>query len=146
MLFTKAGMSSTALRSLLRKCRLPCFASAIATRNSALSRRATAMTLKPDAASFRAMASPMPRLPPVTRTLRIGSHELARGRHVEGLDEADHRGNLVRGQRCATIGQDLVTDVLGPRGGPGGQDHVGDHDRAGNRAAARFRARHPHRG
>src|SRR5699024_8591799 len=98
-----------------RKCRLPCFAAEIAARNSSLSRRATAMTLKPEAASLPTMARPMPRLPPVTRTLRIGSCELARGRHVERVDEADHCGHLVRGQRCAAIGQNLVANFLGPR-------------------------------
>src|ERR1700742_2507943 len=111
-LFTKAGVASTALRSLLRKCRLSCFASAIAARSSSLSRRATAMTLKPAPASLRAIDRPMPRLPPVTRTLRICSRELARGRDIQRLDETDHRRHLVGRQRRAAIAEDLVADLL----------------------------------
>src|ERR1700749_2473874 len=138
-------MASIALRSQARKCKLPCPASDIAARNSSLSRRATAMTLKPAPASRRPIASPMPRLPPVTRTLRIGTRELARGRHVERFDEANYRWHLVRGQRCAAIGQDLVADLLGAIGAACGEDDVGDHDCAGDRAAPRFGARHPDR-
>src|SRR5262249_16503371 len=143
---TKAGSASIALRSQGRKCRLPCLAAPTAARNSSLSRRATAIALKPAFASLSAIASPMPRLPPVTRTLRIGARQLSGRRHVQRLDEADHRRYLVRSQRGAAIGQDLLTDFLRPFRAAGGQDYVGHHDRARDRAAARFGARHTYFG
>ena len=43
----------------------------LAAANPSLELRATAMTLKPAVASVRAIASPSPRLPPVTMTLRM---------------------------------------------------------------------------
>ena len=56
------------------------------------------------------MARPIPRLPPVTRTLRIDPLQLAAGGHGQRRHEAKHRRNLVRREIAATGRQDLGLD------------------------------------
>src|SRR5690349_11036007 len=99
-------------RSQARKCNRPS-ASRFAAVSSSLSRRAAAMTLKPAPARRFAIARPMPRLPPVTRTLRIRARQLAGRGDVERVDEADHRRHLVGRKLRPALRDDPVADLLG---------------------------------
>src|SRR6185312_9874291 len=92
---------------------------------------------------LREMASPIPRLPPVTRTLCIVPGQLSGCGNIERADEPDHSGDLVGRQRRPAIGQDLIADLTAPTGVAAfNQNDIGDHDAAGDRAASRFGARH----
>src|SRR5258708_4570559 len=91
------------------------------------------------------MARPMPRLPPVTSTLRIGARQLAGAGDVERLHESDHRRYLVWRKALPAICDDVIADRLCLRRvGTIGKHHVSDHDGAGDRALARAHPRHPH--
>src|ERR1700722_11691219 len=115
----------------------------MASPNSSFSRRATATTFYPAAAILREMARPIPRLPPVTRTLCIVPGQLSGRGDIERADEPDHGGDLVRRQRRPAIGQNLFADLSATAGvSTFSQNDVGDHNGAGDRAAPGFGARH----
>src|SRR5664279_3390110 len=89
----------------------------------------------------------MPRLPPVTRTLRIVPRQLSGRRDVELIDEAEHRRHLVRGERGAAIGEDFTANgIAADSVAASGENDLGHHDAAGDRAFARSGPRHPHLG
>src|SRR5665213_3059332 len=89
------------------------------------------------------MARPIPRLPPVTRTLCIVPGQLSGRGNIERADEPDHSGDLVGRQRRPAIGQYLIADLTAPAGVAAfNQNDIGDHYAAGDRAASRFGARH----
>src|SRR5437588_13025870 len=89
----------------------------------------------------------MPRLPPVTTTLRILSHQFAGCADLQGCDEAYRRRHFVLGQCVATglhdralelrraVGCTSVTGLLL-------QHDVGDHNRPGDRIFPRPDERH----
>src|SRR5437660_3164688 len=122
-------------------------ASSIADVSCGVSFRATAMARYPTPVNRRAMARPSPRLPPVTRTLRIVPHQLAGRSDVQGRDDGDRGRNLVRRQRVATMLQDLLLEAGGSSVdgvGPRGQHHVGHDQGAQERVVSRPDPRHPH--
>src|ERR1700733_6341079 len=89
------------------------------------------------------MARPIPRLPPVTRTLCIVPGQLSGRGDIERANEPDHGGDLVRWQRRPAIGQNLIADLSATAGGSSfSQNDIGDHNSAGDRAAPGFGARH----
>src|SRR2546421_3285506 len=99
-------MAAMSLRSKARKLPAPPWPppAAMAQRSSSLSVRAMAIARYPPAASVVAIASPIPRLPPVTTTLRIGTHQFpGRGnlerrhdpRSEEHTSELQSRSDLV---------------------------------------------------
>src|SRR3984957_18755927 len=93
------------------------------------------------------MARPMPRLPPVTTTLCIGSRQLSRRRDIERRYEFDHGGHLVRRQLRPALGQNFFADSAATTHIAAiGENDIGDYDRAGDRALARLGTRHPHLG
>src|SRR5207247_2706810 len=101
---TNAGRSLISARSHATKRSEPGWApsaSSIADVSWGLSFRATAMTRYPAAVSRRAMPRPRPRLPPVTRTLRMLTHHLAGPRNTQEPHEADRGRHLVSRQRVA---------------------------------------------
>ena len=86
----------------------------------------------------------MPRLPPVTRTLCIGSRQLSGRRDIERVHESDHGGHLVRRKTSPAIGKNHVSDLVSPTSVAAiSQNDIDDHDRARDRAAARPGAGHP---
>src|SRR5271170_3957483 len=87
------------------------------------------------------MARPMPRLPPVTRTLCIVSGQFAGCGDFERWHESNDGGDLVRRQRCPAILEYFVADYVPVAAGVG-QNDVRYYDRAGDRAAARPGAGH----
>src|SRR5262245_56782985 len=116
-------------------------------RNSGLSLRARAVTRQPDFDRRRTMLSPMPRLPPVTMTLRMRSNQLSRLRDGEGGDEADRCRDLVRRQRLAAETLDDLSQIarliaFGQR--RIARNHVRRHERSGDRALLRLYQRQPH--
>src|SRR5579863_8104974 len=97
-------MASTSERSNGSKPSSPAPAAAtaaIAGSSSAPSDRASATTRYPSRASLRPMARPIPRLPPVTSTLRTGALQLAAGGHGQSRYEAEPGRDLVRRQIAA---------------------------------------------
>src|SRR5258708_28199487 len=62
------------------------------------------------------MASPRPRLPPVTMTLRTGTHQLAGAAQLQGGDETQLRRDLVCGQHAAAGAQQVTLDFIERRG------------------------------
>src|ERR1700704_5317706 len=111
----------------------PRWASSIAELSGSLSLRATAMARYPAAASLRTMPRPSPRLPPVTRTLRISAHDLACRSNGQRRNKVDRRRDLVPGKCCATVLKDRVLESLAAsvRGaGFSVQNHVSDDERA----------------
>src|SRR5580704_4892692 len=106
----KSGIAPTSARSNGSKISSPAPAAAMflmTDLSSAPSERASATTRKPSRASLRAMARPIPRLPPVTRTLRTGALQLAAGGHGQRRHEPDAGRRLVRRKLAAAGGEDL---------------------------------------
>src|SRR5438093_6505117 len=90
------------------------------------------MARYPAAASLRTMPRPSPRLPPVTRTLRIPAHDLTCRGNGQGRNKVDRRRHLVPGKRRATVLEDRVLESLAaPARGAGFsvQYHVSDDER-----------------
>src|SRR5271165_7155278 len=109
--------------------------------------RAIATTRNPDAASLCIIPSPSPRLPPVTRMLRMTADQLSRSRDVERCHLVQNGGNLMGAQRAAAQGADLAFDCLEPDAGcigPGIRHDLRDHDCPGDRTRPRRDARHVH--
>src|SRR6267143_1406726 len=109
------------------------WASFSAERSGSLSFRATAMARYPAAASLRAMPRPSPRLPPVTRTLRIPAHDLTCRGNGQGRNKVDRRRDLVPGKRRAAVLEDRVLESLAARvcgAGFSVQHHVSDDERS----------------
>src|SRR6202022_3799933 len=80
-----------------------------------------------------------------TTTLCIVPGQLPRRRDVERRYYFNHGRHLVRRELCPAIGQDFVTNIVAPAQVAAiGQNDIGDHDGAGDRAAARSGAGHPH--
>src|SRR5882724_6445919 len=104
------------------------WASFSAERSGSLSFRATAMARYPAAASLRAMPRPSPRLPPVTRTLRIPAHDLTCRGNGQGRNKVDRRRDLVPGKRRAAVLESLAASVRGA--GFSVQHHVSDDERS----------------
>src|ERR1700678_3705602 len=93
------------------------------------------------------MARPRPRLPPVTMTLRTGTHQLPGGGELQLPNEAQAGRDLVGGQDAPARFQKIVLDVLGLRRVERRahrvlENHFGDHDGAGDRTALRADQRH----
>src|ERR1043166_8543324 len=95
------------------------------------------------------MPRPSPRLPPVTMTLRIVPRQLAAGRERQRRDEADGGGHFVPRElpdaqfddfppQALGVGSVVAVEMLA-------QYHVGNHDRPGDRVAARVHQRKPYR-
>src|SRR6266567_8834859 len=104
------------------------------------------------------MPRPRPRLPPVTTmlrmtilritTLRIMTRQFSGRADVQRRDEADRGGHLVLGQAVATDLQDFALESHGAIDRAAmielhSENHVGDHDRAGDRVLSRSDKRHP---
>src|SRR5271166_3556861 len=80
--------------------------------SSSVSLREMATTRYPAPASWVAIASPRPRLPPVTMMLRTRAHQLSGRGQLERGYEAQQAWNLVR-RECAPAGvQKLVLDLI----------------------------------
>src|SRR6266508_3725206 len=84
---------------------------------------------------------------PVTTTLRMMPRELAGFGYVKRRDEADHGRHLVLGETGTAALHDLALERRGALAGTvlvRAQQHVGDHDLAGDRIPPRAHQRHPH--
>src|SRR5208282_4630979 len=105
------------------------------------------------------MARPRPRLPPVTRTLRIAAgfgsamdstlaaRQLAGGGDGEARYESDRGRDLVARQRLAAELENIVPELDLPRVQAFDlrlQNDVGDRDRAGDGSLLRPHQRHAH--
>src|ERR1700733_6642903 len=118
--------------------------------------RANAITLKPEAASLRAMPSPRPRLAPVTRTVRAAALAMAAfimaarqfsGRSdIERWNERNSSWHFVARQGRTAVRQNVGVDLCFRAGSHAFalQYHIGDHDRAGHGILPRAHQRHPH--
>src|SRR4051812_29854893 len=87
------------------------------------------------------MARPSPRLPPVTMTLRM-TGQLAGGGELQGRNETDRGGNLVRSEMIAAESEDLAGT---PRLGRAAQHHRGGDPRTRERTPSRPHHRHADR-
>src|SRR5207248_7793370 len=81
------------------------------------------------------MASPIPRLPPVTRTLRILARQFAAGACFDRSNEADHRRYYVGCEACPAERHDLRLHPI-RIAVPVLENHIGNDDRADDRALA----------
>src|SRR5215831_4990050 len=144
MVLTRSPISARLARSKGRKWMAPVDAalrSAMAQASASLSRRAMAMTRSPAEANLRKVASPSPRLPPVTMTLRMTARQFAGVGDMQGCNETHERRDLVAGQMLLAELANL-TFGLRNRGriracGGSVQHHLGHHDGAGERALLR---------
>src|SRR5579885_1634536 len=89
--------------------------------------------------------SPIPRLPPVTITLRTLTHQLARPRDGQLLSKRDRGRHLVAGEGIVTKLQNFLLQrpspsILGRRL----QDDFRDNEGTGNRALSGPHQRHTH--
>src|SRR5580704_12443953 len=110
-------------------------ASATASRSSELSLRASATTWHPVFARRRTIPRPMPRLPPVTMTLRMTAYQLSSLRDVYRGNKADRRRHLMRRQRLAAElldGQLQFARLITLERRWGFEQHIGNHERASN--------------
>src|SRR2546421_2273648 len=144
-------MASMSLRSKARKLTAPPWPSpaAMAQRSSSLSVRAMAIARYPAAASVVAIASPIPRLPPVTTTLRIGTHQFPGRGNLQCRHDANAHRYLVRRQVTTARLQNLALhQLLGLRSGGRALDEhdLRRHDGPGDRAAASLDERSAHAG
>src|SRR5271156_5218321 len=100
--------------------------------SSVLSLRAIAIARKPASVSLRVIPRPIPRLPPVTTTLRMEADELPGICDRQGGNEIDGGGDLMRWQNLAAMAQDI--DAKGAAGGLRRilQNHFGDDQRTGD--------------
>src|SRR6202789_3177141 len=113
-LFTKSAIPSISERSKGKKRRDPersesaRSVSSIADASSLLSLRAIAIARNPVSVSRRAIPKPIPRLPPVTITLRMPADEFPGLSDRQGGNEIDCRRDLM-GRKCLTTEpQDIV--------------------------------------
>src|SRR3569623_858096 len=93
------------------------------------------------------MPNPMPRLPPVTMTLRMAAHQLSGLRDIKRGNEADRRGYLVRRERLAAELLDGLLQLdclLSFRRRRISEEDIGDHERTRNRILLRLHQRQPH--
>src|SRR5262245_25940613 len=80
--------------------------------NSSFMRRAIATTWYPSSVSLRTIPRPIPRLPPVTITLRIITNQFACSGNFQRGDATDRNRDLVCGQALAA-GLDDLTFIRG---------------------------------
>src|SRR4051812_40851024 len=88
----------------------------MADRSWLVSLRASAIVPYPTAASLRTMLKPRPRLPPVTRTLRIATCDFPSGRNGQGGNEIDTCRHFVPRQRYPTKAKDFFFELLAVSG------------------------------
>ena len=109
---------------------------------TALELRRNAMTVSPDAASFFATAKPRPRLPPVTRMLRMPG-QLPGGGHGERRHKPDRRRHFPGRELITAHRANFFTEFCGiALHGTLRQHDVGRDDRAHDRTAPTLHQRH----
>src|ERR1041385_6044913 len=127
-------------------CRLS--ACAIAPSSGLLILRATAIAQYPESARRWTIPSPSPRLPPVTRTLRMRARELAAVGHREALHKRDRNRYFPFGLAVAAELDDLTLDFrfacVRVACVERVENHVGNHNRSRDRVLLRTHQRHSH--
>src|SRR5437016_2734471 len=106
------------------------------------------MAQYPESARHRTMPSPNPRLPPVTRTLRMRARELTALRNRKARHERDRNRNLPFRQALAAKLDDLALDCrfasVRTACVERVENHVGDHNRSHDRVLLRMHQGHAH--
>src|SRR5271163_4687556 len=88
------------------------------------------MARKPASVSPRAIPRPIPRLPPVTTTLRMEADELPCISHRQGGNKINCSRDLVRRQGFTAKPQNIDTNIAAASFRRALQDHIGYHQRA----------------